>query len=854
MKLGEVHRVLKDIFNKELTNGRKRHIVFWYDEDGEFTEDIDDIQLENVRKWQVTENNLFATKYELEKNDPTSHFLIYANRSRPLPREDWLYDQFKLGYEFATDKTTVTMRELGITDDALRETFKGYKTFFNNKARFQAFRKFDMMSHSEEAIDLTVLAVLCKSPTNNMDDIVKTLFQKFKENGNTVMENISKYGNEVTFWELVEKYYGYTETDKSLQSLLTFFILTYLFEQNQSITFPENWKNCVSNRPTNVVVFMDQWMNHREDRELYNDLADQVAEGLRVNDFIDHWDVNDLVEMDAFRIFDKKIIQFLVEQLMGDLSHFDYYSELILTRRRLHWYPEFKQEYEAIYQAVQLIRKLHEMDYFIPEQSTNQMFESYANDYYVIDTAYRKFYIAYDQIEINNRLHPLREKLEKLYTNRFVEELAIKWSQSLERSNDSTWPIAGIPQQKDFYLDWIKAYQNQEERVFVIISDALRYEIAKELMDVLNNERKASTTITAIQGILPSFTALGMASLLPYKQMEYTDDASVVIDGTNTAGKENRQQILAQTVGDSLAIHYQDIVGMNRATLRETVHGKRIVYIYHNTIDARGDNAATEMEVFDAAEDAINDIRLLVNRFVTDISASNILITADHGFLYQRNPLDNSQKLPNKAEESVITKRRFSLSEKPRNMEGTLTYPMDYLLTQDKQLFVTVPKGVNRFAVQGAGANYVHGGAMLQEIVVPVITFKNDRSKSSANQVKRVDLKLTTPTRKITNTITYLEFFQTEKVEDKRLPRRFTLYFVDEDGVHVSNENIIIADNRSSQAGERTTREKFVFKSMMYDKRKTYYLVMKDNEDGAVYERYAFTIDIVYLDGFGGER
>src|SRR5699024_1202287 len=113
--------------------------------------------------------------------------------------------------------------------------------------------------------------------------------------------------------------------------------------------------------------------------------------------------------------------------------------------------------------------------------------------------------------------------------------------------------------------------------------------------------------------------------------------------------------------------------------------------------DARGDHAATEIEVFEAAEDAMNDIRLLINHFVKNISFSNILITTDHGFLYQRNLLENSQKLPNNMEDALVTKRRFSLMEHVEEVEGTLTYGMDYILEQEKPLYVTVPKGVNRF-------------------------------------------------------------------------------------------------------------------------------------------------------------
>ncbi|WP_088049433.1 BREX-1 system phosphatase PglZ type A [Virgibacillus dakarensis] len=851
MNLKEVHRLLQDCFQKELTNGRKRHIVFWYDEEGEFVSDIDDIHLDHVRVWKVSDRNLFATKYELEKNDPSSHFLLYFNRPKPSPHEDWLYDLYKVGQEFATDKLTVIMRELGITDNGLKEIFRKYKAFFNNKSRLQVFYKYPVTAYTEEAIDITVLAALCKSATNTIDDIIRNLMRKEKEGDHTVWDNIQKYGDETTFWLLVERYYGYTLPEKSLQSLLTFLVLTYLVQQSNAMDLPDSWEPYVSNRPTNVIVFMDQWMNHQDEREVFNQLAKSVAYNAQAASYTEKWDVHHMVEMDAFPLFDEKVIDYLVKQLMDNLKHYDHYLEMIATRRRLHWYPEYRNEYEALYQAVQLQKHMEKLDHFIPEQSSSQMFQAYVNDYYRIDTAYRKFYVAYDQVVEKERLYPLREKVENIYGNHFIAELAMKWAGSKERATDQTWPIPGIPQQNDFYHHSVQGYLANDERIFVIISDALRYEVANELTDALNNGRRATAKLTAMQSVLPSYTALGMAALLPHKQVSYTDDGKVILDGVHAAGTANRNQILQNITPDALAIQYQDIVSMNRNDLRQTLYGKKVIYVYHNVIDARGDNSDTEMEVFQAAEEAIDDILALVNRLVNTVSASNILITADHGFIYQRDRLEKSQKLPDKPENTIITSRRFSISKQQEPVEGTLTYSMDLSLQQDKPLFVTVPKGINRFSIQGSGANYVHGGAMLQEIVVPLITFKNDRSKSSANAVSKVDVKLTTPTRKITNTVTYLEFFQMDKVAEKMLPRRLKLYFVDEAGNRISNENIIIAETTSSQATERTSREKFVFRAKAYDKRGTYYLILEDEETKTdpVYERYAFTIDIALGDG-----
>src|SRR5699024_1386026 len=104
--------------------------------------------------------------------------------------------------------------------------------------------------------------------------------------------------------------------------------------------------------------------------------------------------------------------------------------------------------------------------------------------------------------------------------------------------------------------------------------------------------------------------------------------------------------------------------------------------------------------------------------------------------------VEASQKIPKQLEQNLVGSRRFIVTNQKETIEGTFTYSMDGILQQESNLFVTIPKGINRFAVQGAGANYVHGGAMLQEIVIPVITFKNDRSKSSANIVKQVNVKL----------------------------------------------------------------------------------------------------------------
>lgn len=584
----------------------------------------------------------------------------------------------------------------------------------------------------------------------------------------------------------------------------------------------------------------------------YEKLSDQIAERINVEKYIPNWELTSLVDCDTFSYFDILIINKISNDLAEGLEVYETYKGIVNQRRKSHWYSKYKYELGALYWAISLLEKVKDLGQTILYSDAQEMFRSYCDSYSFIDKAYRKFYSALDKANLGERLHGLREVIENVYTNWYVNELSVQWSKAIEENPNNHWELVGLPQQHQFYNNHIKSHVIKGERVFVIISDALRYEAANELSELLNVERKGSTEIIAMQGVLPSYTDLGMASLLPHKEIRLIED-SIYIDGLKGSSTENRNSILTKHVSDALAIQYKDMVDYNRQQYRDVFTGKKVIYIYHNSIDANGDHPVTERRVFDAVEDTFKELTVLVNNLINHVSASTIYITADHGFLYQRSPLETRDKVIKTIDNAIIDNRRFLLTEKLEENQGTLTFSMDYILGNNSGLYITVPRGSERFAKRGSGINYVHGGAMLQEVVVPLINFKNDRSKNSKNDIKKVDVQLTSLSRKITNSITYLDFFQSEKVEDKKVPLRLKVYIVDEEGNRVSNENIIIADRRSDKPDDRTFKEKFVLKSMTYNKTKRYFLILEDEEESVEkeYNKYSFTIDIAFTNDFG---
>ena len=103
-----------------------------------------------------------------------------------------------------------------------------------------------------------------------------------------------------------------------------------------------------------------------------------------------------------------------------------------------------------------------------------------------------------------------------------------------------------------------------------------------------------------MQGVPPSYTPLGMASLLPHRTMEYSPSYDVLVDGKACSFTEQRETILKEYKINSKRVQFDGVKTMKQADLRSTFTGQDVVYIYHNQINARGDKAAYENEVIPA--------------------------------------------------------------------------------------------------------------------------------------------------------------------------------------------------------------------------------------------------------------
>ena len=345
--------------------------------------------------------------------------------------------------------------------------------------------------------------------------------------------------------------------------------------------------------------------------------------------------------------------------------------------------------------------------------------------------------------------------------------------------------------------------------------------------------------------VSPSVTSVGMASLLPHKELKVDKNLNVTVDGNSCGDLLSRDKILKARNENNVALSFDEVAKAGKTRVRELLQGKNIVYIYHNQVDARGDKQASENEVFNACAEAIDEIVKLIRKLTGDISATRFFVTADHGFLYKRNKLQESDKITIQQKEiCTYENKRFLITQSKASQEGLISRMMAYM-----DHFVTTPIGADIFAVGGAGSNYVHGGSSLQEMLVPVVDVRTAKGKQDYDYV---DVILASVSRKVTNLIAHFDFIQTEAVSDVVKARNLIAYFATEDGEKISFDVPIVANIKSDAPDKRTFHEKFTLKSREYRRSDKYYMHIADaNDEKNILHSYEFMIDIAFVDDFG---
>ena len=433
--------------------------------------------------------------------------------------------------------------------------------------------------------------------------------------------------------------------------------------------------------------------------------------------------------------------------------------------------------------------------------------ERYSDELYRADSAYRRAVDAYqdarrDSAALRDVLEDTYQRFLTDYHEQFVHPLNTAWQQALEARvrDEGGYESQVANRQGEFHERQIAP---TGQKTAVIVSDALRFEVAKALEATLSEDARKQVELSPTMAALPTVTSLGMAHLLPHSSITLGDEGRPEIDGRSTSGTRNREQILQESDPDARAMRFDDVRGLGMEEGRALFKEHPLVYIYHDRIDATGDDRDTETQVISEIETAIEELARLVQT-LNNWNVYRVLITSDHGFLYAENEIPDSMMEPFPDAEGTRLRKSRSLVAGRIEEDHGYRFPFRSLSDVDEDLTVAVPRAVNRYRLRGAGKRFAHGGASLQEMIVPTMEVR----KARKDVAEKVGVRLLSEDREISTGALTAHLLQTESVSDGRQPRTVHAALYNGEGNVISEEETVTLDARSEDPTDR--KEKLI--------------------------------------------
>ncbi|EAB1846727.1 BREX-1 system phosphatase PglZ type A [Salmonella enterica] len=862
--------------NQEFIAGLKakfaeHRIVFWHDPDKRFLEELDNLELENVTLLDMTDQSQLAVKKRIEIDEPEQQFLLWFPHDAPPKEFDWLLDIRLYSTEFHADFAAITLNTLGIPQLGLREHIQRRKAFFSTK-RLSALKGLVTEQENEASLDKKMVAVIAGVKTAKTEEILFSLITQYvnqQKDDDSDLENtlamLKRHDLEGVLWDILNQEMGYQAEHPTLENLILKLFCTDLSAQADPQKREWLEKNVLATPSgrASALAFMVTWRADRRYKEAYDYCAQQMQDALRPEDQYRLSSPYDLHECETTLSIEQTIIHALVTQLLEESTTLDREAfKKLLSERQSKYWCQTRQEYCAIYDALRQAERLlnlrnRHIDGFHYQDSAT-FWKAYCEELFRFDQAYRLFneYALLVHSKGAMILKSLDDYIEALYSNWYLAELSRSWNKVLETENRmQEWRIAGVPRQQNFYNEVVKPQFNnpQIKRVFVIISDALRYEVAEELGNQINTEKRFTAELRSQLGVLPSYTQLGMAALLPHDEICYQPGSGDIVyaDGLSTSGTPNRDTILKKYKG--MAVKSDDLLKWKNQQGRDLIRDYEVVYIWHNTIDAMGDSASTEEKTFEACRNAVVELKDLVTRVINRLHGTRIIVTADHGFLFQQQPLSGQDKttLQIKPDNTIKNHKRFIIGHQlPADDFCWKGKVADTAGVSDNSEF-RIPKGIQRFHFSG-GARFVHGGAMLQEVCVPVLQVKALQKTAAEKQPQRrpVDIVKHHPLIKLVNNIDKVSLLQTHPVGELYEPRTLNIFIVDNANNVVSGKERICFDSDNNTMEKRVRDVTLKLIGANFNRRNEYWLILEDAQTETGYQKYPVIIDLAFQDDF----
>ena len=489
-----------------------------------------------------------------------------------------------------------------------------------------------------------------------------------------------------------------------------------------------------------------QWRNRRDLVDTYGAKSAEVARST----YLDSIDFSDaaLERVHTFLSLEKCLLRRIATRVVTERN----VVKIAQSRLRGFWSEydtELQAEWGLVAQAGQLLDRAAEIEKALHERtrSWTDLIDCYIGvaNWAELDTLHRRLERRASSLEFALSTPP--EEVEQLILT--VRHRHQEVSGALAEQFIRAWGAEGFTvhdrvRQTEVYSRYV-APEIGLHRIAYVLVDALRWELARELPEVLGNDFEIR--IESIIGIAPSITEVGMAALLPLASSGLNVDGDttlhVSLHGQVLRSRADRIAYLKERAGvPVLDLKLEDPKGFRRK-LRE-IATPALIVVTSREIDQSGEDEMTAAR--EHMERVLTYLGLAIRK-LADEGIERFVITADHGYLFGED-LAESDKIDPPGGKTLLFHRRVWVGRGGSASER-------YLLTEvsrfgaGSDLEMAVPWNLAGFRTAGPTA-YFHGGLSPQEILLPVavvspkIAAASKRAQKLSWQVSLGSAKVTT--------------------------------------------------------------------------------------------------------------
>ena len=810
--------MIEDIKNKVINyfeRSNNLRVLFFFDEQQEFKTAIDDLAIPEITllKW---EDNPFTLKVRLTDELKDKKILLYLPIKQPSTKDE--YQNFPLmglliaNKELQLDDVGDFMEEFGVGrhQKALIQRYISELKYASVKTVCQPILASQNLT--ENALQQGILSALLKfKQIKNWPLLIAKLATlPLNEAEHTkVIKKITGLAMVNTIVEKVKQLLNVSISDLSLISLKLIGQTLRYNQITQTISSVKPSDPYVSLKIKNQekITQLNQLLFAIETDATLNqqiqDLFIQIDEDIKGERIIEVYGIDQ-----EYATYSVPMLWCIITQTLHHL--FDNSAHTYKVLEKLSLQNGLTEEVTAtvsfLSQTAKLIQYIETVKSYILN-TPDDYIKWYEKEGYLIDQFYRRSISArklIDDSELPDTIQfdDIVKTLNELYESH-TDKLNREWLKCLNE-NEFDYSKIKHPKQYDFYNTEIKPI---DQKVVVIISDALRYEAGMELLSAMHGDPKNTAEVRSMIASLPSKTNVGMAQLLPGNDLIF-NEGSIKNDSFDTSGIPNRAKILQQFNAESNAVKYTEIEELHKVdrTLVRSIFKNQIVYVYHDVIDARGDKKVSERETFSAVGDAVNQLKKFVKLLHGSYNVAKVYITADHGFLYSDTTIQEKNLEKIEEANAISTHNRYIISKEASPQDLGYTFPLSKTTKFKDNLFVTIPKSINRYRKQGVGHQFVHGGGSLQELIVPLIESSRKRVDISTKVTPQL---VSNQNLRVVSNVLRFNLLQKEPVS--RLQKELTLSIgLYNDLELVSNEDIKLMNFTSDSPSERMLRIELV--------------------------------------------